>query len=109
MERAWLYAVSGPKVAADAIRRLDAVPAGRLVGCGVFCAGEDNSWYVYANTEDPTRDDIAFIEQTLDPLGTRTSMTLDDLLGTSLHLVLTGPTTLILSGLRALNANVAAY
>ena len=109
MHQVWLYTFPSRRGAADALQRLEGIPAGLTLSVGVFCAGDTPSWYVYVVSQDATANDAARIEQTLNAYGRRTFLPLSALLQTSLHLVLAGPLTLIRQGLRALDAHHAVH
>ncbi len=109
MHQVWLYMFPSRRGAADALQRLEGIPAGRALSVGVFCAGDTPSWYLCVVSQDATTNDAARIEQTLNAFGHRTSLPLSELMQTSLHLVLAGPLTLIRQGLRALDVNHAVH
>ncbi len=109
MDQAWLYAFPSARRAAGTVRRLEGMAVEGILGVGVFCAGNSPTWYVYVTARDPTPTDAACIVAALNAFGRPTSLRLDELLQSSLHLVLAGPPTLILQGLLALHANAAVH
>lgn len=105
MERLWVFLVPGPTQAEVAIRELDAFPRNVLVGMGVFAKGEPVRWYVMANAESPTPEQVSRIEQILSSVGTQTQLTLRDLLVPKPIFMSTGTAEMILTALALTDAD----
>ncbi len=105
MEREWTYTVVGPAQAEIVIRQLDVLPEEVLVGMGVFVQGDPAKWYVYVNSDNASAEQITYIEVTLEAVGDRTRLSLQDLLRLRPHFTATGPSDHILSAISLVDAD----
>jgi hypothetical protein len=105
MEREWVYTVPGPTQAGVAIKKLDPMPTNVLVGLGVFACSAPTRWYVFANTENPSPEQAAFIQDVLSRVGTPADRTIHDILVSKPIFTVSGRAKLILTALETVDAD----
>ncbi|HEV8701255.1 MAG TPA: hypothetical protein VGV60_08290 [Candidatus Polarisedimenticolia bacterium] len=109
-EKSFIYQVPDARAAATAIRELDPMYQGKLVGLAVFARGfKDNpeEFFVFANLESPTADDASMVVGVLESHGRMADLTFDMLFqgNPRPHFVASGLGEQILASIRAYYPN----